>query len=370
VSRWTSSFGSEEGTLNGRHDLVPDVLPGPLRAPRAGVVAPTPAAPVSLLRSTGNAALSGLMGAAELDVSLKDDAVLARAVVDGELGILRQWRDALSMFDKTMVSESDKAGEPEFQKVVLSFFADQVIDGLFKLTEVPGLPKGVPQPGKAIHGLLQKLEAEYKRAAAARASARLRDFVNQHLADIAEIDRQLTLAKDDFETAVDLAGAKVGADAAANADYGLVRLWLVDEFRDVERRLSASDSSSLFTTLSEQWIRSSTVPIGMGHRTRARVIIRLEEDFTLRNGHIQGTGGQKLAEQLLKNHPGGVDLARLAVPRTIIRYARNGWPRDILRLDEEGRRDDLFNYAEGNPSLVHEWVRRHGLPTVTRITGD
>jgi hypothetical protein len=161
-----------------------------------------------------------------------------------------------------------------------------------------------------------------------------------------------------------------GKDDQANSDYAMMRMWLVEKFQSVEQRLAASDTSTLYTRLSEEWIKASTIPIGMGQRTAARVIIRLEEDFSVRDGHIQGAGGQKLAEQLLKNSPDGIDPYRMAVPRTTIRYADNGWPKDILRLDEHGRRDDQGSYAEGSPTRVYEWIRRNGLPKIKKVSGD
>ncbi len=108
----------------------------------------------------------------------------------------------------------------------------------------------------------------------------------------------------------------------------------------------------------------------MGHRIGARVIIRLEPDFSVRNGHIQGTGGQKLAEQLAKNSPAGIDLYGMAVPRTIIRYAPNGWPQDTLKLDASGAREDENSSAEGNPGLVQQWIRTKGIPPVKEVSGD
>jgi hypothetical protein len=65
---------------------------------------------------------AAVTGTSEVDVSMKDDPILARGIVDGELRILRQWRDALLIFDKTMVSESDEAGKPDFQKATLQYF--------------------------------------------------------------------------------------------------------------------------------------------------------------------------------------------------------------------------------------------------------
>jgi hypothetical protein len=342
---------------------------------------------LALQRSAGNHAVTSMLmrdpqgstmtpaggevtGTPELDISLKDDAVLARGIVDGELAILRQWRDALLMFDKTMVSESDKAGKPDFQKAMSTFFYETVISSMLDITALPGLPKGVPQPGKTLYGLLQKLETEHKRAKAAQESARLRDFFNTRLADIAELDRHLALAKDDFEATATLVASKAMESDQAASDYGMLRMKLVDLFESVERRLNASDTSTLFNRLSEQWINASTVYAGMGQYVNAVVIIRLEEDYSLRNGHIQGGGGQKLAEQLLKNSPDGVDLWGLAVPRRVIRYAANGWPKDILQVDKNGKRQDTGAYAEGQPGRVWDWIQRNGIPKIKKVSGD
>jgi hypothetical protein len=364
-----------------REAAEPDAPASETRIPPAAVNV------LALQRSAGNHAVTSMLmrdpqggtvtpaggevtGTPELDISLKDDAVLARGIVDGELAILRQWRDALLMFDKTMSSESDKSGKPDFQKTVSTFFFETVVSSMFEITALPGLPKGVPQPGKTLYGLLQKLEAEHKRAKAAQASARLRDFFNTHLAEIAELDRQLALAKDDFEATATLAADKATESDQAASDYGMLRMKLVELFQSVEQRLNASDSSTLFTRLSEQWINASTVYAGMGQYVNAVVIIRLEEDYSLRNGHIQGGGGQKLAEQLLKNSPDGVDLWGLAVPRRVIRYAANGWPKDILQVDKNGRRQDTGAYAEGQPGRVWDWIQRNGIPKVKKVTGD
>jgi hypothetical protein len=169
---------------------------------------------------------------------------------------------------------------------------------------------------------------------------------------------------------VGIAAGRVGQSEQATSEYGMLRMWLVEHFQSVERRLAASDTSTLFTRLSEQWINASTIPIGMGLRSEAWAIIRLEPDFSVRNAHIQGAGGQKLAEQLLKNSPDGIDFLGLAVRRRIVHYAANGWPQDILQLDEKGRRDDMGNYVSGNPGAVQAWIRTHGLPRIKKVTGD
>ena len=45
-------------------------------------------------------------GRSEVDVSMKDDALLAHTIVQDEYEILNQWHGALEMFDKTMVAAS------------------------------------------------------------------------------------------------------------------------------------------------------------------------------------------------------------------------------------------------------------------------
>jgi hypothetical protein len=312
----------------------------------------------------GGEQASDLTKTGEVDVSLKEDAVLARAIFDQELAILFQWDKALEMFDKVLVSESDAATKPDFQKVVVLFFHEKVMGAIIKKAGVPGA-------GDAF-ALLGKLGDEVKRAEAADASARVRDFFVSHKTAIADLHRKLTLIKDDFETRVKLtADAAMSGDQAKLDEYGTMRLHLVELFQDIERRLKGSGWSEFFNQLSQEWINASTVRGGMGTKFSARVIIKLNADWSVKEGHIQGDGGQKMAEQLLKNSPDGVDLYAMQVPRTILYFGKDGsWWTASLSLSPSGAVENQGSMIEGNYQAVHEHVKKNGVSPVKTIRGD
>jgi hypothetical protein len=108
----------------------------------------------------------------------------------------------------------------------------------------------------------------------------------------------------------------------------------------------------------------------MGNRFQAVVVIRLNPNYTILDAHIQGAGGQKLAEQLLKDSPGGVDVFRLQAPRRILLMADNGWPSAILSLDANNRDTSTGSIAEGDTGSLKKYVMSKGLPLTTKLAGD
>ncbi|MEA2138690.1 MAG: hypothetical protein QOG56_1840 [Solirubrobacteraceae bacterium] len=314
--------------------------------------------------AAGGEHAAGLTDTAEVDVSLKEDAVLARAIFEDELAILDLWDTALEMFDKVLISESDIATKPNFQKVIVAFFSEKIMGAMIKKT-------GVSAAGDAF-ALLGKLTDEVKRAEAAQTSARVRDFFVSHKAAIVDLKSKLTLIKDDFETKVKLTadGASSGNQAKVD-EYGMMRLHLVELFQDTEGRLRGSGWREFFEQLSQEWINASTVRGGMGTKFSARVIIKLNSDWSVQKGHIQGADGQKIAEQLLKNSPDGVDLYSMEVPRTLLYFGQDGdWWTASLSLSPTGAVENQGSMIEGNYAAVHEHVKKNGVPLVKKITGD
>ena len=108
----------------------------------------------------------------------------------------------------------------------------------------------------------------------------------------------------------------------------------------------------------------------MGARFQAVVIIRLNPDYSVKNAHIQGSGGQKLAEELLKEFPDGVDVFGLKAPRRIAHYADNGWPQASLTLDANNRDLSTGSFAEGDTAGLFKYVMSKGLPSTKNLTGD
>jgi hypothetical protein len=92
--------------------------------------------------------------------------------------------------------------------------------------------------------------------------------------------------------------------------------------------------------------------------------------FIIIDAHIEGSGGQKIAEQLLKDSPDGVDVFNLKVRRRIIVYADNGWPSAVLRLDANNRNINEGSRLEGDYEAVQRVVMARGLPRTKKLTGD
>lgn len=302
---------------------------------------------------------------------------IAAAIMDKQLAILVGWEGALSIFDKTMTSDADADATPDFQKAVVGYFSGKLMSALINHT--PGASE--------VDAFVGALSAEYNRAAAAGASAKLRDFVNDHTKAITKLQQATLAQRQGFISAVKArreaaeapqpskGGKKSGKwvleDAtAAQNDYAVLLLVLTDMLASVDRILGVSTTETLFRMLSEEWVRHATVRGGMGTRFQAVVVIRLNPNYTILDAHIQGTGGQKLAEQLLKDSPDGVDVFRLQAPRRILLMAENGWPSAILSLDANNRDTSTGSIAEGNTGALYKYVMSKGLPATKKLSGD
>jgi len=308
----------------------------------------------------------------EVPAAMKTDEELAADIMDTQLAILVGWVTALHNFDKVLVSDSDKETKPDFKKVIENFLFDKVVGELINRSNVPG--------GGDAWALLGKLEDEAKRASKAEESASLRDFVVQHRTAIGQLQQSVLSLKNDFVAAVritrermDKAGGKRGTGAISPEAkaYGVQRVTLIETLERMDFRLKISTPVDLFRQLSEEWIRQTTITTSaFGTKAPADVIIRLKSDYTIMDAKIQGTGGQKIAEQLLKDSPSGVDVFKLKVRRRIVVYADNNWPKAILRLDADNRVINEGSFVEGNYGEVHRFLRANGLPPTKKLTGD
>jgi hypothetical protein len=307
---------------------------------------------------------------------MKDEDIAAE-IMDKQAAILVGWQTALQVFDKTMSSSADKEATPQFQKVVVDYFADKLMGEMMKKA-----------PGSAeVIGLLKALDAEYKRAAAAGASATLRDFVNQHARAIGALYQKTLDERQPFISAVRAkreaveaprpgkGGSKGGkwepaAPTKADDDYAMMRMDLLDMLAGIDKVRSGSTPEALFKVLSDEWVRNATVNAGMGVHLQATVIIRLNPDYSMKDAHIEGSGGQKLAEELLKEFPDGVDVFGMQAPRRILLLAQNGWPEIILSLDANNRDVSTGSIAEGRTDLLYKYVMSHRLPPTKNLHGD
>ncbi|MGD9928924.1 MAG: DUF4157 domain-containing protein [Mangrovibacterium sp.] len=303
----------------------------------------------------------------------KSDESLANDIMNTQIAILEGWNTALEIFDKVLTSASDQETKPDFNKVIKSFFEEKLMGAIISVSKVK-------YAGDAF-SLLGKLSDEMTRATAALESARLRDFYVEHKKAIGKMKQMIFAIQSDFvdkvtetrkkmEMAESNAPSGVSVATSPESDaYGLMRMYLVELRDKLNAQLSNSSPEILFRTLSEKWIRHSTVYAGMGVHVQAVVIIRLKKDYSVINAEMQGAGGQKIAEQLLKDSPNGVDVFGLRVPRRVIVYADNGWPSAILSLDENNRNTNTGAFAEGNWGAVERYVKARGLPPTKNLSG-
>lgn len=316
------------------------------------------------------------------------DEELAGGIIDDQLAILKGWDTALENFNTVLTSASDKEAKPNFAKVVTEFLEDEVMGEILKHAG-----KGASEA----FGLLKKLSAEVERAETAKRSATLRDFLVQHRTEIGKITQSTLHLRDPFVAKVRMtreAKDRVESSGAASPpskksrgkpkghvevasaatkeidDYWTMHLDLLNAYAAIDARLQVATPEILFRKLSEEWIREAEVRGGMGIKFAAMVIIVLNPDYSIKSAHIQGAGGQKIAEELLRESPDGVDVFGLETRREIKLLAPNGWPSAILDLDENDRNINSGAYIEGDYEALQSYVLTNGLPPTKKLTGD
>ncbi len=291
----------------------------------------------------------------------KSSAEVAQDIMNTQLAILEGWSTALDNFDKVMTSESDKAGEAKFKGVLYDFLEDKVVGELFKRSKLPGV-------GDAF-ALMNKMDAELKRADGAKSSATLRDFFVTYRTTIGRLRQIILSTTADFMAKVRKTEENAGRSQTQANEYGMMRLELDNTLAALDYQLKLSTPEGVYRLLTEQWLRDSTVNLDHVGWRASYVFIRVEADYRVRDAHIFGTGGQKLAEQLLKDSPGGIDAYSMKVPR-LIHYFKEGarGASAVLKLDERGTVDR--QNSDGNYSTVHDHLKRYGLQPTTKLEGE
>lgn len=357
--------------LPGAAPATAQAAPATASAPRAAASAAGTSMP-SARAGSGGPAAPVLPDVAPVPVTDMYDEDLAAQIMDGHTALLDRWDDALEVFDKTMTSAADAEATPDYQKAVFGHLVDKVMGTAIKHT--PGASE--------IDAVMKVLEGEYKRASAARASGTLRDFYIVQKREIGRLQQFVLAQRQGFISAVrakreatERQPRKPGRNGmveptALDDAYAMMRMALLETHESVQRVLSVVTDKSIFQVLSENWIRSRTVAGGMGTRFPAVVVIRLKPDFSVQDAHVQGSGGQKLAEQLLKDSPDGVDVFKLKATRRILLLADNGWPKITLTLDADNKDISSGSYAEGDTESLRRYVMSKGSLKTKNIKGD
>jgi hypothetical protein len=135
--------------------------------------------------------------------------------------------------------------------------------------------------------------------------------------------------------------------------------------------------TNVFLLICQEWIRNTMYRKSAGLITSATpsapalVRISVNKDYGVRRVELLCHGGQKIAEQLLKN-AGGAGLRPYAwpVPRRILYFVDSGsWPNEFINLTSDGRWVQQGSIAESTVRAVLEHVRRYGLDATAKVEG-
>jgi hypothetical protein len=298
----------------------------------------------------------------------KSAAEMAQDIMGTQLAILEGWATALDNFDKVMTSEADKSGDPRFSKVLVDFLQDKIVGEIVKRAKVPVISESYTLVKDAF-SLMGKMEAEVKRADAARASASLRDFYVTYRSTIGKLRQIILSTTADFVAKARKAEDNAGMSQTQADAYGMLRLELADTLGALDQQLKSAAPEAIYRLLTEQWLRDSTVRLKQVGVKPSYIFIRLEADYTVRDAHINGTGGQKLAEQLLKDSPGGIDPYSMKVPR-FIHYFKEGarGASTVLWVDANGVID--HKNSDGPYKTLHDTLEKRGLKPTTKLKGE
>ncbi len=317
-----------------------------------------------------------------------EDENLAAAVMGAQLGILTGWKTALDNFFVVLESKSDKEASPDFQKAMGKFFRDQALGKIGAVTKWVSeeVTERVMKPVDVGIEALKTLNEEVKRAEEAKESGTLRDFYVQHNTAIGKmtaaaqvgtpklVDRVGKIRDAMFRATDTKKGAATEALNDAADKYTTMRMVLSDAYTDLQGRVQFSTPESIFRVLTEEWIRGSTVKQGWATK-EASVVIRMNRDLSVKDAHIQGTGGQKIAEQLVKDAPDGVDFYSLEVKKEIEYYGFDDtYPSAYVHLDSENH---IYGAIKDDDSAaavnkIWEYIKSDGVKALTakKVDGD
>jgi hypothetical protein len=276
-------------------------------------------------------------------------------IFNSELQVLTAWGGALTQFQVVMNAHADAEGVADFVGAVMKHVGEQVISKI--AGQVPGVSYA--------KGMLETVTKEYERARATRTSAQLRDFLVSFTGALTNAMNDLGRGFGDYKHMVETTHAKAGTDEKKQYQKALA-----DHLDSLDRNWT--NLNNVFLLICQEWIRNTTFK---EHRVAAPAFVRISvnKDYSVRGVELLCPGGQKIAEQLLKNAGGsGLRPHPWPVPRRFLYFVdSSSWPNAFINLTSEGRWAVVGSVAEnsGVGSRVLEHIRRNGLPATTNVRG-
>jgi len=303
-------------------------------------------------------------------------------IISFQQQILDNWHAAVEIFNNKMTSASHKEASADFQKSIVNYVANTLIDRV-----VAKVPEGVPGLKEAV-GLIKGLADETHRAAVAGASAKLADFVNKQIKMVVSLKSWITknqggaisAAKElqkgfDASTSSHAPAAKKGGAVALDTGDAQFKWAVASEglqglLRAVTAVFNQSTPESLFKVISGEWLSQSQASLNaLGATDASWIAIRLNEDYSVKDVHIHGPGGQKIAEQLLEDSPNGVDVWAIKTRRSVVHTTSGGWNATLF---VDANNHDATPPAGRNKETeeLYKYVMAHGVGLVKNIDGD
>lgn len=276
-----------------------------------------------------------------------EDAELAGAIMDNQIGLLWQWQSALNSFDKVLTSETTDSAKPDFAGAMTKLFTEKVFGEIFKRAKAD-----------IVVDVVKGLVAESERAKAAQKSVALRDFYTSHQDQIADLHKELTTARPAFVAAV-----RIEAERLINNDpdaYGMFRMELMELHQDGLQRYQTTNQQSLFAELSAEWTSQSKHRISWDAEIDGEIRVRVREaDLSVIDVEIKAPDGDKMLEKL-STQRGGMDVWKMKAPKLFTFMDADehnvGW----VRVDAANRLANLPAEQDGKYRQRYERLVANG----------
>jgi hypothetical protein len=273
-------------------------------------------------------------------------------IFNSEQQVLTAWSGALTQFQVIMYAHSDAEGVPDFVGAVMKHVGEQVISKIAGQIQSVSYAKGV----------LDTVTKEYQRARAARTSAQLRDFLVSFTGALTNAMNDLGRGFGDYKHMVETTYAKAGPDEKKQYQKALA-----DHLTSLDRNWT--NLNNVFLLICKEWIRNTTFKEAGRVVKPAFVIISVNKDFTVRGVNLVCHGGQKIAEQLLKNAGGlGLRPYEWDVPRRLV-YLGDYSARAFVNLMSDGRWGPGTYDPDNRLDALLQHIRSNGLPATTNVKG-
>ncbi|ABA58649.1 hypothetical protein Noc_2189 [Nitrosococcus oceani ATCC 19707] len=280
----------------------------------------------------------------------KNPSELAMEIYEAEYMMLEAWESALMQFGEVLKSASDAEGSAKFASVLKNYIEKQLLNTLAKRSKVVG----------HVEGILDALAAENARAEKARERAQLRDFIVQFARVLTKQKVKLRRAKTNYFALV-----RRRYEGMPRTERKAYKKQLVDyaNHLDWKRENGWLTGSRMFKLLAFEWIRNTQKAfLSSWNVTESLVRVWVDASYIVKKAHINAPGGEKIAEQLLKDAKeiGRPGMRPYEWPvRRIILFMRGSYPRAIARLTAASQPDRRkTNPRSDKPADADRFLKR------------